>query len=845
MSIKTFIQTEILLPRLQHNDVLVIYDPNHRYHDLCLELANTDRIVVDASESSIESREAALIALQQLGQGNQLLVYVPAKAPLTDEEKQVDPFAIYGECGAIFPNPNQDSDEYLPLCLMAKPDYTTDLRRIFAENPNPSFAVIDAVGGGVGWPVLQALLQVESAREILFALLAPADQQKAALQADTSGSWVTEAKTLFTSALGLKLLTRGKSWSTIADELWRFLLFSEFVFDLPPGTLPDLLTTIPHAQPEAQPLVEYLCDLLRNDQRTQPLYIERAERLEGKEELNLPVACAGLAELGKRETFPFEERTVFAQAVDAFQRDNVDKVRQILNGREKSVWSGRGESRSQWQLLRTATLLVQSCEDADRQLPDYSRSQDSLLDFYVSSLREVDRLQREFEQAAADHYGESEEQIAKVKQQARRVYRRLTDRVHELFMRHLEKAGWPPTGRLANADLFDKVVAPKLQESGRRVALLLVDALRYELGVALQQQLHSEGQVELQAAFAQLPTITAVGMASLLPGAGQGLTLQRKENNLLPMLGDQPLANVAQRMEVLRKRYGQRFDEIKLHDFVRGKSALPETVELLVIRSNEMDSHFESNPEAAPSLISRTFQQIRSALHKLRGLGFHDAIIATDHGFYLNTAVEAGDKCTKPAGNWVTLHDRFVLGAGTTDAANLLLPAAQLGIRGDFSEAGCPRALIAYQGGITYFHGGASLQEAVVPVIAIRLATAAESATSRQPTVTLAYKRGAKRITTRLPIIELAIGPGDLFSQDAAIDLLLEAHDKQGHVVGEAKPGEHVNPATRLLSLYPGTTVGVTLKMDLEFEGKFTIKALDPTTLKTYHKLDLETDYTV
>jgi len=841
MTIREFIQQEILLPRLQASSVLVVYDPARRYHELCLDLATPDRQVVDASESSIESREGALAALQRIGQRNELLVYVPAKAPLTDEEKQIDPFAIYGACGAIFPD--GDRDEYLHLCLKAKLDYATDIRRIFAENPNPSFAVIDAIGGGVGWPVLQTLLQVESARDILFALLAPAEAQKEALKADTLDSWVSEAKTLFASALGLKLMTRGKSWSTLADELWRFLLFSEFVFDLP-GPLPEALTSVPHAQPEAQPLIEYLCDLLRNDQRTQALYIERAERLEGKDELNMRAACAGIADLGPRETFPFEERSVFAQAVDAFQRDNIDKLRQVLNNREKSVWSGRGESQSQWQLLQAAANLVQSCDDAERQLPDYTRSQDSLIVFYIGTLREVDRLQREFEQAAGDHYLDAEDQIAKVKMQVRRVYRRLTDRAQELFIRHLEKSGWPPTGRLANADLFDKIVAPKLQESGRRVALLLVDALRYELGVALQQQLSSEGQVELQAAFAQLPTITPVGMASLLPGAGQGLKLVRKDNSVLPMLGDQPLATVAQRMDLLRKRYGQRFAETKLTDFVRGKHTLPEIVELLVIRSNEMDSDFESNPEAAPSLISRTFQQIRNALHKLRTLGFHDAVIATDHGFYLNTAVEAGDKCTKPAGNWLAVHDRFVLGAGIADAANLILPAEQLGIRGDFSEAGGPRSLIAYQGGIPYFHGGASLQETIVPVIDIRLATV-EDKLSKQPMVTLVYKRGAKRITTRLPIMELTVGTGDLFSQEAAVDIMLEAHDKQGKVVGEAKPGEHVNPATRLISLYPGTTVGVTLKMDLEFEGKFTVKALDPTTLKTYHKLDLETDYTV
>jgi hypothetical protein len=33
--------------------------------------------------------------------------------------------------------------------------------------------------------------------------------------------------------------------------------------------------------------------------------------------------------------------------------------------------------------------------------------------------------------------------------------------------------------------------------------------------------------------------------------------------------------------------------------------------------------------------------------------------------------------------------------------------------------------------------------------------------------------------------------------------------------------------------------------MDPDFEGKFTVKALDPTTLTAYSKLDLETDYTV
>ena len=65
----------------------------------------------------------------------------------------------------------------------------------------------------------------------------------------------------------------------------------------------------------------------------------------------------------------------------------------------------------------------------------------------------------------------------------------------------------------------------------------------------------------------------------------------------------------------------------------------------------------------------------------------------------------------------------------------------------------------------------------------------------------------------------------------SAVEILLEAQDKQGNVVGEAKPGGPVNPATLTVTVGPDDAIKVTLKMQLDFEGKFTVKALDPTTL--------------
>jgi len=841
MRISEFIQENILLPRLKQVGCLVVYDPDRRYRDPCLALASDRLRVIDASESSIDSREAALAALRELGQPRPpldgLLLYVPARKPETDEQKQRDPFALYAECGAVFPQ--DDGDDYPSLCLRAKPDFATDLRRVFADTPAPAFAVIDAIGGGVNWPQLRAALQVESAREILHALLAPTDTQARAMKAQDG--WVQEARGFLRATLELTVKTRARSWHALADELWRYVLFSEFAFDLP-AALPEPLAGVPRAPGVARPIVDDVCDRLRHDPNTRTRYLERAAAIET--ELNLAELCREIDDLGERDTFPFEERSFLRKAIGRLAAADHDATRRIIHQRQRSVWLGQGEHQAQWELVRAGLSLIEACDDGERQWPDQARTQTALLDFYTGQLREVDRRQREFEQAAGDVL-DPHGVLGEVIQPARARYRRLAERVQAAFVKHLESAGWPPAGRLANAEVFDRFVADRIQERGRRVAYLLVDALRYELGVALEKLLAEDGPVELHVACAQLPTITPVGMASLLPGARADLALTLDHDALVPKLAGVPVGNVNQRMDVLKKRFGDRFAELPLNEFVRGKPRLAATVDLLVLRSTEIDSQLESNPETTLSLVPGTLKLIRAALHKLRGLGFADAVIATDHGFFLNAQAEAGDVCVKPQGHWpVNAHDRLLLGDGVADGHNLVVSAEKLGIRGDFAQVAIPRSMAPYRAGHLYFHGGVSLAEAVVPVLVARLDAGSQPA-PRRVRVELFYKQGAKRITTRLPVIDVLLESDDLFSQGARVEILLEAQDARGQVVGEPRPGGEVDPATRTLTLTPGQRQSVALRMDPDFEGFFTVKALNPTTLAAYGTLGLETDYTV
>ena len=842
MSIATFIRDTILRPRLQHSGCLVVYDAEGRYHSLAMGLADDRTRVIDASESSIESRYAAIMALREIGKPTReidaVLIYVPGRRTETDEEKQVDPFSIYAQSGAVFPQ--DDGDNYLSLCLRAKPDHATEIRRVFAGSPSgPSFSVIDAIGGGASWPQLRAALRAESGREILIALLAPSKKQSDTLKSQEG--WSDEAREFLRMTLGMSVKTRGKTWTSIADELWRFVLFSEFVFDLPVA-LPEALKGVPHAPVEAKPIVEDVCERLRTDPMTRDIYIERAETIEV--ELVLPEHCQDIEDLGDRDTFPFEERTFFKAAIKGISANDTDTTRRIIGRQKNSVWIGKGESQAQWELIRTGLALIECCDDNERQLPEHARSQADLLDFYLGSLREADRLQREFEQAIGDFldpHGIMQEVI----DQARSRYRRLAEKVQTVFVKHIESEGWPPQGRLANADVYDRLLADRLKENGRRVAYLMVDALRYELGVTLEKQLSEDGPVEVQAAYAQLPTITLVGMASLLPGARTQLSLELDGDSMVPKLGTAKVGNVGQRMDVFRKRLGDRFQEMPLNEFVRGAPRINAAVDLLILRSTEIDSQLENNPETTLGLIPGTLKLIRVALHKLRGMGFKEAVIVTDHGFFLNGHAAAGDVCVKPQGNWsVNAHDRMLLGNGNEDSHSIVMSSEKLGIQGNFAQTAFPKSMAPYRAGHLYFHGGASLAEAVVPVIIARLDNDEHSSIGKM-SVELSYKNGAKNIRTRIPVVEITLVSDDMFAREESVEVLIEAQDGEGNIVGEPRAGGEVNPATRTITLTPGQRKQIALRMDPDFEGKFSIKALNPTTLASLSTLDLETDYTV
>ncbi len=123
-------------------------------------------------------------------------------------------------------------------------------------------------------------------------------------------------------------------------------------------------------------------------------------------------------------------------------------------------------------------------------------------------------------------------------------------------------------------------------------------------------------------------------------------------------------------------------------------------------------------PEAAEDAVA----DLTKMVQKLTSANFSNIMITADHGFlYQHRPLdESSFSVAEPIGDEVLVKNRrFVVGRGLKETAGLKLwKADQLGLGGDLNTA-IPNSVNRLRlsgSGSRFVHGGASLQEIVVPV---------------------------------------------------------------------------------------------------------------------------------
>lgn len=829
MTIIDHIKEKVLEPRLRDKQVVVLYDGQGRYREIAASTASDEICFLDAGESVVEAREAAMEALVDRGTKPEkkpyVLVYVPSPPPTDEDARCADFFSALAAAGDVFPS--GDGDSYLNLCLSANPDHATRIRELFSDG-EPTFEAVDAIGmAGGEFPRLKTELGCESNAEILATLMAPTKEQEAHLK--RTGSCRKESLDFLKRSIGFQPKEITASWSIIRKELWRYVLFSEFVFDLP-GDLPDSLSKIPTAPYQAVDLVNRVCSTLRDGASTRPTYVEESEQI--AEELGLEAEMSEVRDLGERDTFSFEERSFLAGYIDALREGDFPKAEAIAADRRHSVWVQESDRQLLWTLAQRALELLRGLADFERELDEVKPDAQDLIAFYTGRGYRLDQRYRYFEETLTEIDEESED-LDRLVEECREGYRKSVDRLQRLFMTAVRKSGWPVSDMTSAGNLFDDRVKPLLADKDAKVAVLWIDALRYELAVALDESLSDQQKTDLDTVCGAIPSITPVGMASLLPG-GWELALKEKGGKLVPHLGGKAIASAQDRVAVLASEYGDRFLDMTLDELVKKRmtNAFKDKFEqrgLVLVRYHRIDLDGEKYAPDLFGSLKRHTDNLLKAVRRLADLGYTDIFVFTDHGFLVFPERDHGNKASKPDGTWLLEKERVLAGSAAENPETIRFAAEDLGVAGDVEHFVFPKTLATFTEGILYYHGGLSVQECVIPALHIRSRKTEETKPAWE--LQLRYRgKSTGKVTTRRPMIEIAAFSEDMFRQDITFNLI--AIDGDGEVVGTAATGEHTDKNTGYVMLQTGQTAKIPLRLAEEFTGTFEVRAQDPDTGK-------------
>ena len=284
---------------------------------------------------------------------------------------------------------------------------------------------------------------------------------------------------------------------------------------------------------------------------------------------------------------------------------------------------------------------------------------------------------------------------------------------------------WPV---VSQSQFFDRFVRPYLDRKGK-VCVLISDAFRYEVGEELQSLIRRENRfdADLVPALARLPSYTQLGMAALLPHK----SLQLADNGSGEVLVDgQSATGSANRARILAQAVPASSVVLAKDVLVMGRDesrALIRDHEVVYVYHNLIDKTGDTRDteERVFGAAEETLDELLRVIKKLANANASNLLVTSDHGFiYQNHPLEDSDFVSRePEGSEILYTDRrFVLGRGLREGASFkTFQPTQLGLAGTL-EVQIPKSInrLRLQGsGSRFVHGGATLQEVVIPVISI------------------------------------------------------------------------------------------------------------------------------
>ena len=280
---------------------------------------------------------------------------------------------------------------------------------------------------------------------------------------------------------------------------------------------------------------------------------------------------------------------------------------------------------------------------------------------------------------------------------------------------------------LKQRDFFSKVVRP-YYEKDTAVFVIISDAFRYESGEELCALLNQTNKCDakIEPMVATLPTYTKAGMPSLLPHTDLSCDIEAD----VILADDQNVAGTAARSAFLAKALDGKATALTFEEFRQQTASREKGREwakqysVVFLYHNTVDKTGDDKVSESKvfDATEQAFKDIQDILKIIPNINRYNAVITADHGYlYQNAELRDSDFVDADLPDGICKKNRrFVFGASLPESKGMhRFSLAELGFAGK-GDCLIPKGVmrLRQQGsGARYVHGGASLQELMVPVI--------------------------------------------------------------------------------------------------------------------------------
>lgn len=273
---------------------------------------------------------------------------------------------------------------------------------------------------------------------------------------------------------------------------------------------------------------------------------------------------------------------------------------------------------------------------------------------------------------------------------------------------------------------YKDIVTPAVKKEF--TAVIISDGFRYECGIELHNRFEERANTrsELQHMISVLPSYTRLGMAALLPHKSITVT---DEGDV--RVDGEPCASSSQRGNIVKSRHPQSVVTTYAEVMAMNREAVRELLtgqELIYIYHNQVDARGDHAATEHEVFLAaqESIDEILNLIQKLTvDKSITNYIITADHGFiYKRDKLVESDKVDLPKHPGVYLTKRFALSKEPLSyEGTLKFSLDYLGVENKDLYVTIPRGVDIFKapgGGQNYVHGGASLQEIIVPLIRVK-----------------------------------------------------------------------------------------------------------------------------